>query len=148
MCLSVTWWDVVWISVANLTVYLSSKKIYHTFITELLRENTFSNMYKLVLQQQGKRSIWGKSHWVRVGAGVGKNCKTPYVRATQDGCSLALCSSPARPGPASPTPCAYDWPSCPVSPTPYAHNWPSCPASPTPYAYDWPSCPASPTPYA
>ena len=32
--------DIVLISAANLKIYVSSKNIWHTFITELLRENT------------------------------------------------------------------------------------------------------------
>ena len=31
-----------------------------------------------------------------------------YGQATKDGCSLALCPSPAGPVPASPTPYAHD----------------------------------------
>ena len=32
-----------------------------------------------------------------------------YGQATRDGCSLALCTSPAPPGPASPTPYSHDY---------------------------------------
>ena len=41
-----------------------------------------------------------------------------YGRATQNGCSLALCKSPARPVPASPTPHSHGWPSYVLAPAP------------------------------
>lgn len=36
----------------------------------------FFDMYKILSEEQGKRSIRERSHWVRVGAGVRKNHKT------------------------------------------------------------------------
>ena len=39
-----------------------------------------------------------------------------YGQATQDGCSLALCISPAQPMPASPIPYSHDWPSYILAP--------------------------------
>ena len=45
--------------------------------------------------------------------------KLTYIRlAPQDGCSLALCTSPAPPVPASPTPYSPDGPSCILAPAP------------------------------
>ena len=39
-----------------------------------------------------------------------------YSQATQDGCSLALCTSSAQTVPATPTPSSHDWPSYILAP--------------------------------
>ena len=53
-----------------------------------------------------------------VGRGIWSFQAFLYDQAIQDGCSLALCISPARPGPASSMPYLHDWPSCVSAPPP------------------------------